>query len=287
MGHTASRAREGVRQPTAVVLLVSAFSLLVWAGPTEGAEAPEGPVASLIATYMRAFNKHHFMRVAGCFADAYFKDKGMLAADIVTELRRKHPEEGAWHMSLVKLEAQVAQDGQSGKGYFLCRVGGRINETGVDGRRTSRRRRWFYRVDFEARSGADHWRFTKFDQTTSQEARDLYISERVKQIKERMRTRAKTPQEKASLLLDMSFFLYQQDAWAMAADAARRALALDETSSAHSYLAHALKELGKYDEAIAHFRKAASAPDRSAPLSLYRRRIRECKVRKEREMKGK
>ena len=70
------------------------------------------------------------------------------------------------------------------------------------------------------------------------------------------------------------------------ADAARRALALHETSSAHSHLAHALKDLGQYDEAVEHYRKAAALPDRIVPLKYLRRHIHECKLLKERGMKG-
>ncbi len=306
-------------QMAAVLLLAGA----AWAGQTLKGD---GPVHDLLRKYDAAFDRGQFLRVAGCFTDSYFKGLDTKPAYYAAKLGALYPKEGRFNIWILDAKVEYAaaapedrkasspgdamrsvpqlRDGppSSGdtksaasrpwfmspraKGHILYQLTGKRMVTEFDGRRWRVLRYTFHRADFEARPSQHGWRFTKFDVQPSEDARQIKIGQLKARLAKFMANPKRTPAQTARCLGDVSFMYYLYEQYPQAEHAARDSLAAAETAYGHGNLAHALLKQGRYDEAIAHFRKAASAPDCSAPLTLYRRRIRECKVRKEREMKG-
>jgi len=181
---------------------------------------------------------------------------------------------------VLKSEVVPADDGQRAKGLFLYQLTGKQPVTNCDGKEVRKLRYRFYRTDFEAVRGVNGWRFTTFETAASEEARQIKVDRMQTSLKPFMADPKKTAEQKARRLADVSFFYYMHEDLKAAADAARRSLAVYETASGHSSLAHALRRSGQYDDAIAHYKAAALRSDYSVPTKYVREWIRECKVRK-------
>ena len=238
------------------------------------------PVRELVAAYAHAFGKRQFLSVAACFADSYFERKGVRRGDFAAQLEKDYPKEGRFHLRVLKLEAEPSKDGRAAKGYFLYQLTGKRAIIDCDGKHRRRLAYTFHRADFVAGGSAGAWRFTQFQASPSEDARQIKVDRMLARLKPYMEDPKRTALEKARRLADVSFFYYMHGDQEKAADAARRSMEFHELSSGHSCLAHALKKLGRYDEAIEHFRKAALTEACSVPTKYIRQWIRECKVLK-------
>lgn len=266
------------------------FLALMWlasSASTDAAVPARDAGAALqgaVETYMQAFNKRQFLRVASCFADSYFQEKGIQGADFVADMERRYYEDGYWAVGLLRADAKVSNDGQSANGHFLYQLTGHHRTTTRAGRRGHDMRHEFSRTDFEARKGLTGWQFTKFETQPSQEAAVLKMGKTLKMIQDYLARPDLTEGERARKLADLSFFYIQYDVWPKAEEAARQSIQVEPTWLGHSCLARALKEQAKYDDAIEHYRGAALMPDCNTPGSYTRRHIRECKILKEKAL---